>query len=153
MVSSGLCLRERFKLRSNNRRFNIRMYRGVATALVAPAAFDYLYLDRKYLHVVQAVANSLLHFFLPEAGGQKAPVLATDLATQLLGTGWLTEGRSWDDQAKNPAGSSLNNTAWDYSGRKQRFTKPLLAQRCDGLSLLLCHVRPPPHRVSERSVR
>jgi hypothetical protein len=67
--------------------------------------------------------------------------LATDLATQLLGTGWLTEG---NDQAKNPAGSSLNNTAWDYSGRKQRFTKPLLAQRCDGLSLLLCHVRPPP---------
>jgi hypothetical protein len=70
MVSSGLCLRERFKLRSNNRRFNIRsfnirMYRGVTTALVALAAFDYFYLDGKYLHCVQAVANSLLHFFLP----------------------------------------------------------------------------------------
>ena len=41
------------------------MYRSVATALVALAAFDYFYLDRKYLHSVQAVANSLLHFFLP----------------------------------------------------------------------------------------
>jgi hypothetical protein len=38
------------------------MYRGVATALVALAAFDYFYLDGKYLHSVQAVANSLLHF-------------------------------------------------------------------------------------------
>jgi hypothetical protein len=65
MVSSGLCLCERFKLRSNCRRFNIRMYRGVATALVALAAFDYFYLDGKYLHSVQAVANSMLHFFLP----------------------------------------------------------------------------------------
>ena len=37
----------------------------VATALVALAAFDYFYLDGKYLHSVQAVANSLLHFFLP----------------------------------------------------------------------------------------
>jgi hypothetical protein len=41
------------------------MYRGVATFLVALAAFDYFHLDGKYLHVVQAVANSLLHFFLP----------------------------------------------------------------------------------------
>ena len=40
------------------------MYRGVATALVALTAFDYFYLDGKYLHSVQAVANSLLHFFL-----------------------------------------------------------------------------------------
>ena len=84
--------------------------------------------------------------------GQEEP--ATDLATQLPGTGWLTTGMAWDDQAKNPAGSSLNGTAWDSSGRKQRFTKPLLAgQTCDGSSLLLCHVRPPPHRVRERSVR
>jgi hypothetical protein len=40
------------------------MYRGVATALVALTAFDYFYLDGKYLHSVQVVANSLLHFFL-----------------------------------------------------------------------------------------
>jgi hypothetical protein len=40
------------------------MYRGVATFLVALAAFDYFYLDGKYLHSVQAVANCLLHFFL-----------------------------------------------------------------------------------------
>jgi hypothetical protein len=46
--SSGLCLCERFKLRSNSRRFNIRMYRGVATVLVALAAFDYFYLDGNY---------------------------------------------------------------------------------------------------------
>jgi hypothetical protein len=42
----------------------LQMYRGVATALVALAAFDYFYLDGKYLHHVQAVANSLLHFFV-----------------------------------------------------------------------------------------
>ena len=53
-----------FKLPSSYRPFNIRMYRGVAIALVALAAFDYFYLDGKYLHSVQAVANSLLHFFL-----------------------------------------------------------------------------------------
>jgi hypothetical protein len=41
------------------------MYRGVATFLVALAAFDYFYLDGKYLRVVHAVANSLLHFSLP----------------------------------------------------------------------------------------
>jgi hypothetical protein len=29
------------------------MYRGVATGLVALAAFDYFYLDGKYLHSVQ----------------------------------------------------------------------------------------------------
>jgi hypothetical protein len=40
------------------------MYRGVATFLVALAAFDYFYLDGKYLHVVHAVANSLLHFLM-----------------------------------------------------------------------------------------
>jgi hypothetical protein len=41
------------------------MYRGVATALVALAAIDYFYLDGKYLHYVQAVANSMLHFLMP----------------------------------------------------------------------------------------
>jgi hypothetical protein len=41
------------------------MYRGVATFLVALAAFDYFYLDGKYLHYVQAVVNSLLHFLVP----------------------------------------------------------------------------------------
>jgi hypothetical protein len=40
------------------------MYRGVATFLVALAAFDYFYLDGKYLHYVHVVANSLLHVFL-----------------------------------------------------------------------------------------
>jgi hypothetical protein len=40
------------------------MYRGAAIALVAMAAFDHFYLDGKYLHNVQAVADSLLHFFL-----------------------------------------------------------------------------------------
>ena len=30
----------------------------------ALAAFDYFYLDGTYLHSVQAVANSMLHFFL-----------------------------------------------------------------------------------------
>ena len=62
MVSSGFCLRERFKLRSNNRRFNIRsfnirMYRGVATFLVALAAFDYFYLDGKHRqHALRAAS-------------------------------------------------------------------------------------------------
>jgi hypothetical protein len=74
--------------------------------------------------------------------GQGEP--ATELATQLPGTGCLTEGMGRDDQAKNPAGSSLSGTARDASGSSQRFTKTQLAQRCDGLSLLLCHVRPPP---------
>ena len=66
------------------------MYRGVATALVALAAFDYFYLDGKYLHSVRSKLHVAL--FLAIIGGQKAPVLATDLATKLLGTGWLTEG-------------------------------------------------------------
>ena len=80
--------------------------------------------------------------------------MATDLATQLLGTGWLTEGMTWDDHAKNPAGSSLSGTAWDGSGCSQRFTKPLLAgQTCGGLSLL--HVLPAATSAScqGRSVR
>ena len=49
------------------------------------------------------------------------------LATQLSGTGWLTGGMGWDDQAKNPTGSILSATARDASGGEQRFTKPLLA--------------------------
>ena len=68
--------------------------------------------------------------------GPPTPRVATDLATQLVGTGWLTEGMAWDDQAKNPAGSSLSGTVRDASGRKQRFTKPLLAQRC---TVLVCY--------------
>jgi hypothetical protein len=40
------------------------MYRGVAIFLVALAAFDYFYLDDKYLHSVHSVANSLLHFLV-----------------------------------------------------------------------------------------
>jgi hypothetical protein len=38
---------------------------AVAGSMVALAAFDYFYLDGKYLHVVHAVVNSLLHFSLP----------------------------------------------------------------------------------------
>ena len=41
------------------------------------------------------------------------------LSTQLPGTGGLTEGMAWDDQAKNPAGSRLSGTARDTSGRSQ----------------------------------
>jgi hypothetical protein len=40
------------------------MYRVAATILAALAAFDYFYLDGKYLHAVQMVANSMLHFFV-----------------------------------------------------------------------------------------
>jgi hypothetical protein len=53
------------------------MYRGVATFLVALAAFDYFYLDRKYLHVVPAVVKSLLHFVLRQAGAGKAIALCS----------------------------------------------------------------------------
>jgi hypothetical protein len=40
------------------------MYRIVAIVLVALAAFDYIYQDSKYLHTVQSVASSMLHFFV-----------------------------------------------------------------------------------------
>jgi hypothetical protein len=40
------------------------MYRIAATTLVALAAFDYVYLDGEYLHVVKSVANSMLHFLI-----------------------------------------------------------------------------------------
>ena len=39
------------------------MLRSAAIALVAMAAFDYFYLDGKYIHSVQSVVSSLLHFF------------------------------------------------------------------------------------------
>ena len=61
------------------------MCRGVATFLVALAALDYFYLDGKYLHSVQAVANSLLHFFLRWLAARKRRAFATEFATQLLG--------------------------------------------------------------------
>ena len=81
MVSSGLCLRERFKLRSNNRRFNIRMYRGVATALVALAAFDYFYLDGKYLHYVHVSGR------LRAIGGRKVlPVPIPAVIAEIIAT-------------------------------------------------------------------
>jgi hypothetical protein len=38
------------------------MFRGVAIALVAMAAFDHFYQDGRYLHSVQMMAFSLLHF-------------------------------------------------------------------------------------------
>jgi hypothetical protein len=68
------------------------MYRGVATFLVALAALDYFYLDGKYLHSVQAVANSLLHFFLRWLAARKRRAFATEFATQLLGRGWQGNG-------------------------------------------------------------
>jgi hypothetical protein len=40
------------------------MFRVVAIALVALAAFDYLYLDGKYIHSVQAMMLSMLHFMV-----------------------------------------------------------------------------------------
>jgi hypothetical protein len=40
------------------------MFRIAAITLVGLAAFDYVYLDGKYLHVVQTVANSMLHFLI-----------------------------------------------------------------------------------------
>ena len=38
------------------------MFRGVAVALVAMTAFDYFYLDGRYIHSVQMVVFSMLHF-------------------------------------------------------------------------------------------
>ena len=43
---------------------HLTMYRIVAIGLVALAAFDYVYQDSKYLHTVQSVASSMLHFFI-----------------------------------------------------------------------------------------
>ena len=64
MASSGLFCARALSFDQTIRRFNSCMYRGVATFLVALAAFDYFYLDGKYLHYVHVVANSLLHVFL-----------------------------------------------------------------------------------------
>jgi hypothetical protein len=61
----------------------------VATFLVALAAFDYFYLDGKYLHSVQAVANSLLHL----AGGQQAPALGHRLSDPITGD-WVAIRRA-----------------------------------------------------------
>jgi hypothetical protein len=38
------------------------MFREVAMALVALAAFDYFYLDGKYVHAVDIATRSMLHF-------------------------------------------------------------------------------------------
>jgi hypothetical protein len=38
------------------------MFRAAATALVAMAAFDYFFLDGQYIHAVQMMVLSLLHF-------------------------------------------------------------------------------------------
>jgi hypothetical protein len=52
------------------------------------AAFDYFYLDGKYLHSVQAVANSMLHFLAiswrPESAGHLPPTLPP---TRMAGDG------------------------------------------------------------------
>jgi hypothetical protein len=40
------------------------MFRTMAIALVAMAAFDYFYLDGKYIHSVQTVTLSILHAFI-----------------------------------------------------------------------------------------
>jgi hypothetical protein len=39
------------------------MFRGVATALVAMAAFDLYVLDGRYIHAFQSIGLSVLHFF------------------------------------------------------------------------------------------
>jgi hypothetical protein len=39
------------------------MFRGVATALVAMAAFDLYALDGSYIHAFQMIGRSVLHFF------------------------------------------------------------------------------------------
>jgi hypothetical protein len=39
------------------------MLRGVATALVAMAAFDLFFLDGTYTHAFQTMGFSVLHFF------------------------------------------------------------------------------------------
>jgi hypothetical protein len=38
------------------------MFREVAIVLVALAAFDYFYLDGKYVHSIDTATRSLLHF-------------------------------------------------------------------------------------------
>jgi hypothetical protein len=40
------------------------MFRGVAVALVALAAFDHFFLDGRYIHSVQMMALSLSHFLI-----------------------------------------------------------------------------------------
>ena len=42
-------------------------------------------------------------FSSDKLAARKLRALATDLATQLLGTGWLTEGMAWDDHASTVA--------------------------------------------------
>ena len=103
------------------------MYRGVATFLVALAAFDYSTWTASISTPSKRQQTPCCTFSYRSWRPESAKLMATDLATQLLGTGWLTEGMAWDDQAKNPAGSRLSGTARDTSGRSQRFTKPLLA--------------------------
>jgi hypothetical protein len=38
------------------------MFREVAIALVALAAFDYFYLDGKYVHSIEMAVRSMVHF-------------------------------------------------------------------------------------------
>ena len=52
--------------------------------------------------------------------------VATDLATQLSGARWLSEGSAGTARRRSPNRSGLGGTARDASGREQRFTKPLL---------------------------
>jgi hypothetical protein len=40
------------------------MFRSVAIALVAMAAFDLYFLDGKYVHTVEAIARSLVHWII-----------------------------------------------------------------------------------------
>jgi len=39
------------------------MFRGVATALVAMAAFDLYVLDGRYINAFRMIGRSVLHFF------------------------------------------------------------------------------------------
>jgi hypothetical protein len=40
------------------------MFREVAIMLVALAAFDYFYLDGKYVHSIEMATRSMLHFLI-----------------------------------------------------------------------------------------
>jgi hypothetical protein len=64
-------------------------------------------------------------------------VLATDFATQLASSRWQREGWPGMGRRESLNRSSLLGTVRDGVGLEQRFTKPLLAVRHDGL---LCYI-------------
>ena len=50
-------------LNYNDRQDVALMWRGVAIALAAIVAFDYFFLDARYIHAVQTMLITLAHFF------------------------------------------------------------------------------------------